>query len=189
MIKRFANNIVDTGTKIDNSVLFYTFETQPIFSVLKIQHKPLYNNLNYKNTLKIGIFSSHYLVDKDVHNSLILVTRTCAHWISSKINNLEKKMFVFMQHFLCNWPMASGHCTFEIVCTREGTFNCWALQDSGGGLVESKLLLYFCRIKWAQDRISLNITDPCSTSPVSQRLSHSPGLWTTAWRDHFRIDR
>ena len=68
----------------------------------------------------------------------------------------------------------SDHCTIEIVSTKEGTFNCWALEVTD--LRESSLLLYFCRINWAQDRLSLNYKDPCSTSPVSQRLSLSSGL-------------
>ena len=65
-------------------------------------------------------------------------------------------------------------CTFEIVSTEEGTFNFWALDVTD--LRESSLLLYFCRINWAQDRLSLNFKDPCSTSPVSLRLSLSSGL-------------
>ena len=67
--------------------------------------------------------------------------------------------------------------------TGEATFNLWVLEVTG--LVESKLLLYF----WAHDRLSLNYKGPCFTSPVSQRLSLSSGLWITAWRDHFRVNR
>jgi len=59
-----------------------------------------------------------------------------------------------------------AHCTKELVHTKEGTFNFWSLEVTDH--VESKLLLYFCRISWAQDRLSLNYKDPCSTSPVSQ---------------------
>ena len=33
--------------------------------------------------------------------------------------------------------MVGNHCTFEIACTREGTFNFWALEVTD--LVESKL--------------------------------------------------
>ena len=65
-------------------------------------------------------------------------------------------------------------CTLEIVSTEEGTFNFWALEVTY--LRESSLLLYFCRINWAQDRLSLNYKDSCSTSPVSQWLSLSSGL-------------
>ena len=50
-----------------------------------------------------------------------------------------------------NFNCIKGHCTLEIACTREGTFNFWALEVTD--LVESKLLLYFCRISWAQDRL------------------------------------
>ena len=67
-----------------------------------------------------------------------------------------------------------NQCTLENVSTEEGTFNFWALEVID--LRESSLLLYFCRINWAQDRLSLNYKDPCSTSPVSQRLSLSSGL-------------
>ena len=58
--------------------------------------------------------------------------------------------------------MVGNHCTFEIACTREGTFNFWALEVTN--LVESKLMLYFCRINLAEDRLSLNYRAPCSTS-------------------------
>ena len=70
--------------------------------------------------------------------------------------------------------MVGNHCTFEIACTREGTFNFWALEVTD--LVESKLMLYFCRINLAEDRLSLNYRAPCSTSPVSQQLFLSSGL-------------
>ena len=66
------------------------------------------------------------------------------------------------------------HCTFEIVSTEVGTFNFWALEVTD--LRESSLLLYFRRINWAQDRLSPTYRDPCSISPVSQRLSLSSGL-------------
>ena len=71
-------------------------------------------------------------------------------------------------------PLELYQSTLEIVSTEEGTINFWALEVID--LRESSLLLYLCRISWAQDRLALNHKDPCSTSPVSQRLSLSSGL-------------
>ena len=42
--------------------------------------------------------------------------------------------------------------TKELVYTEEGTFNFWALGVTE--LVENELLLYFCMINLAQDRLS-----------------------------------
>jgi len=67
-----------------------------------------------------------------------------------------------------------GHCTMELVYTKDGTFNFWALEVTD--LVKSKLLICFCRINWVQDRLSLDYEDPCSSSPVSQRLTLLSGL-------------
>ena len=84
-------------------------------------------------------------------------------------------MEVFVSYmFFFTFTITFNQCTFEIVSTKEGTFNFWALEVTD--LRESSLLLYFCRINWAQDRLSLNYKDPCSSSPVSQRLSLSSGL-------------
>ena len=88
------------------------------------------------------------------------------------------------------WSNTRGvgaQCTLEFIYTEKGTFNFWALEVTD--LAESKLLLYFCRINWAQDRLLMDYRAPCSTSPVSQQLFLSSGLWTTAWGDHFRISR
>ena len=68
--------------------------------------------------------------------------------------------------------------TKEFLYTDEDTFNFWALEVTD--LTESKLLLYFCRITWAQDRLSTIYKYPYSTSPVFQRLSLLSMLWTIA---------
>ena len=83
--------------------------------------------------------------------------------------------------------MQTSQCTLEIVSTEEGTFNFWALEVTD--LIENLFLLYSRRIICAENESLQDYKAPVSISPMLQRLSLSSVLWTTASRDHFRINR
>ena len=56
-------------------------------------------------------------------------------------------------------------------------------------LIENLFLLYSRRIICAENESLQDYKAPVSISPMLQRLSLSSVLWTTASRDHFRINR
>ena len=61
----------------------------------------------------------------------------------------------------------------ELLSTEEGTFNCWALEETDP--IENLFLLYSRRIMCAENESLQEYKVTVSISPVSQRLSLSTG--------------
>ena len=84
-----------------------------------------------------------------------------------------------------------SRCTKEVLYTKQGTYNFRALEETE--LVDDQLLLYFCKINSAQERLSMNYRDPSFSSSVPNSDkdkidSISLPLWKEGTFDSLALD-